>query len=678
MTAQWQEPAQPITITFDANGGEGEMEAATPDENGAYTLPENDFTAPEGAEFIGWLIRTEAPEQAEAEAEDETEAEAESASALNPGDVIVVSADTTVIAQWQEAEADLEEISVTVTLKVVNGAWSDGTREDKTIILTGKAGDELRLNFEDLTEMSEPDEGYTLGDWDPQLPFYWAEEDFTYGDPITEDTTYTYTYAPREEVDGTEEEAEEVSVTVTLKVVNGAWGDGTREDKTIVLTGSEGDELRLMFEDIPQITAPDEGYKMGEWDPELSFYWAADDFTYGEPITEDTTYIYTYAPIEEADTGAPMDEQPTEEQPVEEEPTEEQPTEEQPTEEQPTEEQPTEEQPTEEQPVEEQPVEEEPTEEEPTEEQPIEEQPIEEQPTEEQPVEEQPVEEQPIEEQPIEEQPIEEQPIEEQPIEEQPAEGSIEGGEDGLSVEYGDGACRRSSQPRSSPRRNAYESVVEYGDEPVEEQPTEEQPAEEALIAESVEEPAEQPVEEPAEQPAEPAVEAPADAEMCTITFDGGGADGEMAAVQAAKGSAYTLPECEYYIDGCVFDAWLVSGADGADAAAYKAGDTVTVDGDMTAMASWLFDEGGESVEAGSEEVEYGDDGSAEEPAGDEGTGLDIETEEVVAEENVEIGEEPSETGSVFNGAGIAAIIAAAALVLGGAGIAISKKKKKK
>ena len=45
--------------------------------------------------------------------------------------------------------------------------------------------------------------------------------------------------------------------------------------------------------------------------------------------------------------------------------------------------------------------------------------------------------------------------------------------------------------------------------------------------------------------------------------------------------------------------------------------------------------------------------------------------------ENVEIGEEPSETGSVFNGAGIAAIIAAAALVLGGAGIAISKKKKK-
>ena len=249
------------------------------------------------------------------------------------------------------------------------------------------------------------------------------------------------------------------------------------------------------------------------------------------------------------------------------------------------------------------------------------------------------------------------EPVEEQPTEEQPAEGSIEGGEDGLSVEY--------------------------GDEPAEEQAVEARPAEEALIAESVEEPAEQPVEEPAEQPveepaeqpAEPAVEAPADVRMCTITFDGGGADGEMADVQTAAGE-YTLPECEYYLDGCTFDVWLVSGADGADPVVYRAGETITVESNLTAMASWLFDESGETIEGG-DEVEYGDDGSAEEPAGDEGTGLDIETEEVVAEENVEIGEEPSETGSVFNGAGIAAIIAAAALVLGGAGIAISKKKKK-
>ena len=163
---------------------------------------------------------------------------------------------------------------------------------------------------------------------------------------------------------------------------------------------------------------------------------------------------------------------------------------------------------------------------------------------------------------------------------------------------------------------------------------------------------------------------------MKRVIIIGGGPAGLMAAVQAAKGSAYTLPECEYYIDGCVFDAWLVSGADGSDAAAYKAGDTVTVNGDMTAMAGWLFDEGGESVEAGSEEVEGGSetDETGETESGDE-SGLDVETEEV-PEETIET-EEPSEVGSVFSGAGIAAIVAAVILVLAAAAIAIARKKKK-
>ena len=40
-------------------------------------------------------------------------------------------------------------------------------------------------------------------------------------------------------------EAKDGSVTVTLEVVNGAWNDGTREPRTIVLTGNVGDELRL-------------------------------------------------------------------------------------------------------------------------------------------------------------------------------------------------------------------------------------------------------------------------------------------------------------------------------------------------------------------------------------------------------------------------------------------------
>ena len=779
--AQWQEIPEPIVITFDGNGGTGEMEAATPDENGTYTLPENGFTAPEGAEFIGWLVATEAPEvdeeETEPEVEGETETEAAYASALNPGDVILVSADTTVVAQWQsnepveapeaftitfdansgegemeaaepdengeytlpecgftapegmefagwligeeawqagdvievtenitavarwqEAEAAGDEISVTVTFEVVNGAWDDGTREPKTITLTGSEGDELRLNLSDLPHVTTPDEGYQLGDWDIEPPIFMEGYDITIGDPITEDTTYTYTYAPIEDADTTEE-AEAVSVTVTLKVVNGAWGDGTREDRIITLTGSEGDELRLQFEDIPEITAPDEGYKMGAWDPELSFYWAEDDFTYGDPITEDTTYTYTYVPIEEpaeqpasAQTwmvlfyenggegemeGATVQDQgsftlpengytapegttfagwlvgeevhqPGDEVTIGEdtvimaqwqtnEPAE--------------------------QPAEgpaEQPAEE-------PAEQPAEE-PVE-QPAEE-PAE-QPAEE-PAE-QPAEE--PAEQPVEE-PVE-QPAEKPVE-------------------QPAEEPvERPADKPVEESAEQPAEEH-TEEQPAEEP-----VEQPAEEPVEQPMEEPVEQPAEKPASARMCTITFNSGGADGEMSAVQAADGSEYTLPDCAYYLDGCTFDVWVVESSNGGEPFGCRPGDRIIVDGDMTITAYWLWDE--TATENQAEEIvepsiEYGEEEEVflDFPA----EGLQIEYDDVLVEDTsavtvdipiddapVEtddgsvvidvVDDAPSEIGSVFSGAGIAAIVAAAILVIAAAGIAVARKKKR-
>ena len=78
--AQWTEIPTTVTISFYANGGEGEMEAATPDENGHYTLPENEFTAPEGKEFIGWQVGEED---------------------WQVGDEITVEEDVTILALWQ-------------------------------------------------------------------------------------------------------------------------------------------------------------------------------------------------------------------------------------------------------------------------------------------------------------------------------------------------------------------------------------------------------------------------------------------------------------------------------------------------------------------------------------------------------------------------------------------------
>ena len=178
------------------------------------------------------------------------------------------------------------QINVTVTFKVVNGAWGDGTRTDKTVVLTGNEGEELRLTLADIPRVTKPDEGYVFGSgtWTPSEPPIILEGE-PMGDPITEDTTFTYTYAPENQI----------SVTVTLKVVHGTWDDGTREVKTIVLTGYEGEELRLTLDDMPGVTKPDEGYKFstGVWTPDeppINFKGQG----MGDPITEDTTFTFTY------------------------------------------------------------------------------------------------------------------------------------------------------------------------------------------------------------------------------------------------------------------------------------------------------------------------------------------------------------------------------------------------
>ena len=80
--------------------------------------------------------------------------------------------------------------------------------------------------------------------------------------------------------------------TVTFKVVNGSWDEGEGEaataDKTVTLTGYEGDTLKLVADQIPVVGSKpkDNTYKEGSWDVTPS--------TETE-ITAATTYTYTYA-----------------------------------------------------------------------------------------------------------------------------------------------------------------------------------------------------------------------------------------------------------------------------------------------------------------------------------------------------------------------------------------------
>ncbi|MBO6298163.1 MAG: hypothetical protein J6N53_04895, partial [Lachnospiraceae bacterium] len=160
-------------------------------------------------------------------------------------------------------------VSYIVTFKVVNGAWNDGTNADKTVTLTGWEGDKLMLTSDQIPRAgSKPYSTYKFGNWDV-TPSADTE--------ITEDTTYTYTYVKKNSINS----------TVTFKVVNGSWNDGTTEDKTVTLRGYQGETLKLAAKDIPEAgSKAAEGYQEGSWDVTPAA---------NTVITDDVTYTYTYA-----------------------------------------------------------------------------------------------------------------------------------------------------------------------------------------------------------------------------------------------------------------------------------------------------------------------------------------------------------------------------------------------
>ena len=184
---------------------------------------------------------------------------------VTPSTETEITADTT----YTYTYAQKDSISQTVTFKVVNGSWDDETTADKTVTLTGYEGDTLKLAANQIPAVgTKPNDTYKAGSWDV-TPSTETE--------ITAATTYTYTYAQK---DG-------ISQTVTFKVVNGSWNDETTADKTVTLTGYEGDTLKLAASQIPTVgTEPNDTYKAGSWDVTPS--------TETE-ITADTTYTYTYA-----------------------------------------------------------------------------------------------------------------------------------------------------------------------------------------------------------------------------------------------------------------------------------------------------------------------------------------------------------------------------------------------
>ena len=166
-----------------------------------------------------------------------------------------------------------DAISFNITFKVENGTWDDGTTGDKVVTLSRQENEDkvLILEANDIPKVgNKPDDGFTVGAWD-------NDPQDLLDKVISKDYTFTYKY----------DEKPRISKTVTFKVVNGSWDDGTAADRTVTLNGHEGDTLKLKADQIPAAgSKPADGFKEGAWDVTPSTETA---------ITEDVTYTYTYS-----------------------------------------------------------------------------------------------------------------------------------------------------------------------------------------------------------------------------------------------------------------------------------------------------------------------------------------------------------------------------------------------
>ena len=148
---------------------------------------------------------------------------------------------------------DLAPTTFKVTYKVDGGTWSDDTTEDKTEnVFPGTYP--IRIPTE-----IKASSGYEGGSWntDPSKA------------TISADTTFTYSFK------------EIPKYTVTYKVVNGTWSDGTTGIKTETVMRDSSPTS------IPDDMLASSGYEGGAWDIEPS----------SATITGATTFTYTFKAI---------------------------------------------------------------------------------------------------------------------------------------------------------------------------------------------------------------------------------------------------------------------------------------------------------------------------------------------------------------------------------------------
>ena len=141
----------------------------------------------------------------------------------------------------------------TVTYRVVNGTWADGTA--KLLTEDVKSGSSPASVPEGMTAS----EGYTGGKWDTDPA----------SSTITGPASFIYSFDP-------------IPIyTVTYKVVNGTWADGSSSDKTEEVSSGSSPAS------VPEGMTASEGYTGGKWDTDPA----------SSTITGPASFTYTFEKI---------------------------------------------------------------------------------------------------------------------------------------------------------------------------------------------------------------------------------------------------------------------------------------------------------------------------------------------------------------------------------------------
>ncbi len=211
-------PPATYTVSFDANGGTGTMAEVTGVSAGAYTLPANGFTAPDGKRFVGWATSA-------------------SGTATAAGEAITISDNVTLYAIWEEIPTShpaKPTLGITGTYTYSGSAQTVTVTgfDSATMLISGNVGTNAGSYTASVTSKS----GRWADGTSTPVTVDWLIGRKTVTPDIRVSGTYTYTGTPVEPTFTVEDGGVVISTSEYARTItdNDAVGTGkiTVSDKT--------------------------------------------------------------------------------------------------------------------------------------------------------------------------------------------------------------------------------------------------------------------------------------------------------------------------------------------------------------------------------------------------------------------------------------------------------------